>query len=228
MRLCVFLTSSKAFDLFAHDREGSIEKVGKEKRNREGREKERWNSWSLLITSPRPALSSVIGMGVVRCVLMFFCCMVAVIVRAVAGCLLSGRVVSLTIVGFGFGRREVHGLTDMRNKKKTELQPQVRSPKTLSDSHQRAAVSVQPARMRKELHPAERADGSHPDAHWREATSVPTPWLREEVLRREFLLGLMVRIGILTSVQSSSLARHRRIHTGKRPYKCAHDGCLKR
>ena len=33
---------------------------------------------------------------------------------------------------------------------------------------------------------------------------------------------------LLTIGQSSSLARHRRIHTGKRPYKCAYDGCLKR
>ncbi|PQE12306.1 hypothetical protein CJF31_00000495 [Rutstroemia sp. NJR-2017a BVV2] len=31
-----------------------------------------------------------------------------------------------------------------------------------------------------------------------------------------------------TCSKSSSLARHRRIHTGKRPYKCAHEGCLKR
>ncbi|KAK2629836.1 hypothetical protein QTJ16_000656 [Diplocarpon rosae] len=31
-----------------------------------------------------------------------------------------------------------------------------------------------------------------------------------------------------TCCKSSSLARHRRIHTGKRPYKCAHEGCLKR
>lgn len=109
-----------------------------------------------------------------------------------------------------------------------ELQQKIGPSETFQDTHERETLRLHPTGLWKGLHSAECSDCSHTHAHWRKATCVPVQWVWKAVFGRTYRMSIIVtRISTDVIYQSSSLARHRRIHSGKRPYMCGHHGCVK-
>ena len=110
----------------------------------------------------------------------------------------------------------------------TEFQSQVRPATTLPDTYQRKTLRLRLQGLREDLHTAKCFDRSPKDSHGRQASQVPLRQLWKVLLRRGCFLSRPLSCEKLTfAPQSSSLARHRRIHTNDKPYICRNSQCRK-
>ena len=110
-----------------------------------------------------------------------------------------------------------------------ELRPQVRPPKTCTYTHRNKKPSLRLARLWQDLHTNKRTHRAPSNAHWRETTCVQ--YLLKELLRCDTPMprhAAIISYILLTGLQSSSLARHRKIHSNQRPYPCKAGDCNKR